>query len=95
MYLKKVALFRGQVIQRDVGGVRVLADQHGVSVAEGATPHVLAAETYVESLIEQAADSHSLTRCPVNVRPRFNPTKTITNQALLETIVEQLHSGTH
>ena len=90
IYLEKVALFWREIIQRDVGRVGVLADQHGMSVAESATPHILAAETYVEALIEQTTNSHCFSCCPVNVWSRLNPVKAITDQALLKTIIKQL-----
>jgi hypothetical protein len=67
LYLKKVALFWRQVIERDMGGVRVLTDQHGVSLAEGATPHILSTQPHVESLIEQTAEGHGFSCRPVNV----------------------------
>ena len=67
VYLKKVILLWREVVERDMGGVRVLANQHGMSMAEGAPPHILSTQPHVEALIEQTADGHGLSRCPVNV----------------------------
>lgn len=67
IYLKKVVLLWREVVQRDVGRVRVLTDQHGVSVAESAPPHILSTQPHIEALIEQTADGHGLSCRPVNV----------------------------
>ena len=66
-YFKKTTLLRREIIKRDVGGVRVLADQHGMSMTECATPHILSAEPHVEALIEQATDGHRFSCSPVDV----------------------------
>ena len=48
-HLQEVGLLRGDVVEGDVGSVRLLAHKHGMSVAEGATPHILPTQTHIET----------------------------------------------
>lgn len=48
-HLQEARLVGQEAVEGEECRVRVLADQHAVPVAEGATPHVLAAQAHVET----------------------------------------------
>lgn len=62
-----------------------------MSVTEGATPHILATQTHVEPLIEQATNGQGFGRGPVDVLPQLKPLEAITDQTLLKTIIDELY----
>lgn len=51
-YLQEGRLVWSDVIERDVGRVRFLADQHGVTVTECPSTYILTTQSHVESCRE-------------------------------------------
>ena len=78
----KRACFVAQVVERDVAGLVLLIDQHGMALREGAALAVLAGEPHRMAIEQQRAERERLAGRPVDALAGLDRLAAIIEEAL-------------